>query len=53
MRTRDIITATLILGACLVAGDKLWTIALAAGMILAALALQGGRHETSDPDKEA
>lgn len=41
---RDTITGALILGACLVAGDKLWSIALAAGMILAALALQGGRH---------
>lgn len=52
MRTKDKITGALILGACLVAGDKLWTVALAAGMILAALALQRTSYgkQTSDPD---
>lgn len=52
---RDTITGALILGACLVAGDKLWTIALAAGMILAALALQGVHHDkpTQYPAEEA
>ncbi len=39
MRTKDVIAAALILGACLTAGDKPWTIALAAGMIAAALVL--------------
>ena len=39
MKTKDGITAALILGACLVIGDKLWTIALAAAMIAAALYL--------------
>ena len=39
MRTNDIIAAGLALGAALVIGDRLWTIGLAAGMILAALAL--------------
>ena len=40
---RNIITATLVLGACLVIGDKLWTIALAAGLILAAAILSHGK----------
>ncbi len=37
---RNAITGALILAACLMAGDKLWSIALAALMILAALAIQ-------------
>ena len=55
MNTKDKITGALILGACLIIGDKLWTIALAAVMILAALALQGVHHgkTTRHPAEEA
>lgn len=37
---RNLISAGLALTACLVIGDKLWTIALAGGLILAALVIQ-------------
>ena len=41
---KHIVSAVLVLGARVVISDKLWTIAMAAGMILLAAALQGVRR---------
>ena len=38
---KKLISFALVLGACLLIGERLWTIAAASGMILAALALTG------------
>ena len=44
MTTKDIITAGLILAAILAVGDKLWSIALAAVLVIAAAAIQPKRR---------